>query len=420
MTIIVALTYYKNFKTIKKVFIGFDESLFSAMFVRYSKLISLKRSFSIKQVLTLVFMLSIGTEFIQAQYTEVINSNRPGFSESPYSVGTGIYQFESNIFFRNTSAQPTFSRPQSLGLNLAFRTSFFFERLELNLNASYQRDKFAFKNIFTSHYFDSGISELTIGAKYLVYHQEYKDKSKEIRSWKKRNAFDWKRAIPSVAVYAGANTDFVSEAFKTGKFSPKVGVLLQNDFSESFNLITNIFYDRIGTDAPELSYIATATINFDEKWSIFLENQGAKTKFISRGNVGTGVAYLYNRNIQLNSSLRLVVEGNATGLYSSLGVSYRIDRHKDKLISDGNGETLPEGKETRYAKKKRKGFFGRLFGKVTGIFKKKDKSNKGTTKEGEKETRKRPRRVRKKPSKIKPVKKKKKKKDDSKEEDNNL
>lgn len=382
----------------------------------------MKLPYFTKQIVAFLFLLFISiTETIQAQYTEVINSNRPGFSESPYSVGTGIYQFESNFFFRNVSDQPTFSRPQSLGLNFAFRTSFFFERLELNVNASYQREKFAFTNVFTSHYFESGLSELTIGAKYLVYEQKYEDKSKEIRSWKKRNAFDWKRLIPSVAVYAGANTDFVSEAFKTGKFSPRVGVLLQNDFSERFNLISNVFYDRIGTEAPELSYIVTATINFNQRWSTFFENQGAKTKFLSRGNVGTGLAYLYNRNLQFNSSLRLVVEGKATGFYTSFGVSYRIDRHKDKLISDGNAETLPEGKETRYAKKNRKGFFGRMFGKVTGLFKKKDKSKKADTdKTGEKETRKRPRRVRKKPTKIKPVKKKKKKKkkkDDTKGED---
>ncbi len=399
---------------------GFDESLISAMFVKHTKsFFSLKPLFSTKQIILSVFLCCVGfVGSLHAQYTEVINSNRPGFSESPYSVGTGVYQFESNFFFRNTSIEPTFSRPQSLGVNFAFRTSFFFERLELNLTGSYQRDKVAFNNIFTSHYFDSGFSEFTVGAKYLVYQQEYTDKSKEIRSWRKRNAFDWKRAIPSVAIYAGVNPDMLSDAYKIGKFSPKVGILLQNDFSESFNLITNVFYDKIGTDFSELSYIVTATISLSDRWSTFFENQGAKTKFISRGNVGTGLAFLYSKNLQFNSSARLIVEGKATGFYGSLGVSYRLDRHKDKLISDGNTDKLPEGKETRYAKKKRKGFFGRMFGKVTGIFKKKDKSKNATTgKTDEKETRKKPRRVRKKRTRVKPVKKK--KKDDSKEEDNN-
>lgn len=393
------------------------------MFVLYPKLFfSLKIRFSTKLIAIHVFFLSLGClNGLYAQYTNVINSNRPGFSESPYSVGTGIYQVESNIFLRNTSIEPTFSRPQSLGINIAFRTSFFFERLELNLNTSFQRDKIAFKNIFTSHYFGSGLSELTIGAKYLVFQQEYTDKTKEIRSWKKRNAFDWKRVIPSVAVYAGFNTDAVGDIFKVGKATPKFGLLLQNDFTESFNLVTNVFYDKMGTDFSELSYIATATINLNERWSTFFEGQGIHQKHINKGNVGTGLAYLFNRNLQFNSSLRLVTEGQASGFYTSFGVSYRLDRHRDKIISDGNSEQLPEGKETRYARDNRKGFFGRLFGKITGIFKKKGASSNTKSENIDKDgNRKRPRRVRKKSTKIKPVKKKKNKKDNSENGNGNL
>lgn len=47
------------------------------------------------KLFSLLFLL--GFSSIYGQYTEVINSNKPGFSESPYSVGTGIYQFESNL-----------------------------------------------------------------------------------------------------------------------------------------------------------------------------------------------------------------------------------------------------------------------------------------------------------------------------------
>jgi hypothetical protein len=164
---------------------------------------------------------------IYSQYTEVINSNKPGFSESPYSVGKGIYQFESNLFLRNTDTQPTFSRPQSFGFDMLFRTSFLLERLELNAQVSYQKDQIAFKNIFTSQYTTTGFGRATIGAKYLVFQQKYEDKSKEVRSWKKRYAFDKKRFIPSVAIYAGINTDLVNDIYKTESISPKVGVLLQ-------------------------------------------------------------------------------------------------------------------------------------------------------------------------------------------------
>ena len=126
---------------------------------------------------------------VHAQYTNVINSNKPGFSESPYSVGNGIYQFESNLFYRDMSIESTFSQPQSLGIDLLFRTSFFLEKLEFSTHLSYQRDQVAFNNVFTSNDFTSGLSNATIGAKYLVFQQEFTDKSKEVRSWKKKECF---------------------------------------------------------------------------------------------------------------------------------------------------------------------------------------------------------------------------------------
>ena len=82
-----------------------------------------------KPQLTLVFCF-LSYLAVNAQYTDLINSNKPGFSESPYSVGSGVYQFESTLFFRNTTIEPTFSRPQSLGFDLLFRTSFLSENLD--------------------------------------------------------------------------------------------------------------------------------------------------------------------------------------------------------------------------------------------------------------------------------------------------
>ncbi|MCI2227642.1 transporter [Polaribacter sp. MSW13] len=334
-------------------------------------------------VFYLLFLLSFSSTY--SQYTEVINSNKPGFSESPYSVGTGVYQFESNIFFRNTSIEPTFSRPQSLGLDLLFRTSFFLEKLELNTQISYQRDKVAFKNVFTSSYFDHGLSKLTIGAKYLLFQQEYEDKTKEVRSWKRRHAFDTKRLIPSVAIYLGVNTDFLSEGYKTGGITPKVGVLLQNNLSNDFNIITNVYYDKIGSEFSEISYIITGTYNFSDQWSTFFENQGAFQKKQTNSNLGTGLAYLYNRNLQINASARLLLEGKSQGYYASLGVSYRINRHQDSYIElDDDGNELKDSPISEYNKKQ-----GSFFSRIFSVFKKKDKTKKKRT---------RPKRTRKKAS----------------------
>jgi hypothetical protein len=320
--------------------------------------------------LFLVFLFIVNNA-VQAQYTDVINSNKPGFSESPYSVGSGVYQFETNFFLRDTSIEPTFSMPQSFGMDLLFRTSFFLEKLELNAQLTYQRDKVAFKNIFTSHYFTSGLSKFTFGAKYLLFQPEYTDKTKEVRSWKRRNAFDKKRLIPSVAIYLGMNTDFVNDIHKTESITPKVGVLLQHNLTNEFNVISNVYYDKIGTDFSEISYIITATQNFGSRWSGFLEHQGIFQKYQNNVNFGTGLAYLFSKDFQINTSARYLLEGKASGFYGSLGISYRINKHQDAYTDlDAVSKQLKDTPITRYNAEQRRGFFSRIL----NIFKKKDKN----------------------------------------------
>ncbi|WP_435255138.1 transporter [Tenacibaculum sp. A30] len=323
----------------------------------------------IKKLLLFFVFFSVLTA--NAQYTPVINSNRPGFSESPYSVGSGVYQFESSIFYRKINATPTFSNPEALGLNLFFRTSFISEKLEVNLNTSLQRDKIAFKNIFESSYNKTGLSQFSLGAKYLIYAPKYDDKSKEIRSWKARHSFDWKRWIPHIGISAGVNIgSFLTDYHKRDGFSPKVGLLLQNEFSDKLNVITNLHYDYIGTDFSQLSYIVTGTYNFNDYWSGFAEIQGIFEEYEKKTNIGAGAAYLFSENLQFNASLRANMQQDEIGLYTSVGVSYRLNRHQDKFVEiDEFGNKIEEGKQVKYDEDR--SFFGRLFSKTGKLFSKK-------------------------------------------------
>ena len=327
------------------------------------------------KILFATVILFLGFESVFGQYTEVINSNKPGFSDSPYSVGTGVYQFENSLFLRNLNTKNSFSIPKSVGFDMLFRTSFFLERLELNAQMSLQNDQI-FLTINPSENINfTGFGRFVIGAKYLIFEQKYEDKSKEVRSWVRRNGFDKKRLIPSVAIYAGVNTDFVSENYKTGSMSPKFGILLQNDLTNEFNIITNIFYDKVGTDFPEFSYIITATQNFNQRWSGFIENQTIFQENFNHTNIGGGFAYLFTKNMQFNASARFLEEGNASGFYGSLGVSYRIDKHRDNFINvDDNGNEISDTPISSY-NKKQESLFSRIFG-----LKNKKKSNRKKSK----------------------------------------
>ena len=203
-----------------------------------------------------------------------------------------------------------------------------------------------------------------------LFEPTYTDKTKEVRSWKRKMAFDKKRLIPSVAVYVGLNTDFVNDIYKTQKMTPKFGILLQNNLSEDLNVITNLYYDKMGTDFTEFSYIVTATQNFSDRWSAFIENQGIFQKQKTESNIGLGLAYLFSKNLQINTSGRMLFEGKSSGLYAGLGVSYRINKHEDSYKEiDENGNEVKDI-SSNYGKKKG-GFFSNIF----NVFKKKDKTD---------------------------------------------
>lgn len=306
-----------------------------------------------------ILLIIFGVQWITAQYTEIINSKRPGFSESPYSIGSDVFQFESGIFYRTGNSEMELASQNTMGGELFFRYGKFLEKLEFNANIAYQKDEL--NNLSGENFSVKGLSDLTIGAKYLLYQQEFTDKSKEIRSWKKRMAFDKKRLIPSVGVYVGVHTNFLGKDYKDEGISYKGAILLQHDFSDRLVLLTNLIADKITSEDKSYQYLLTMTYAITTQWSYFIENQGIfKDTNAPAYHFGTGIAYLYSNNLQFDASVRTNFFDNYSFLYSSIGVAWRIDRHSDEIIPK-NSPAAPLYKKGK--KSKRGGFFSRLFKK---------------------------------------------------------
>lgn len=307
-----------------------------------------------KSFLTTLLLLLLA-EFSYAQYTEVINSRRPGFSESPYAVGTKVYQVEAGLFYKDVGGylyydpnlQETFSYSgTSIGSDIMLRTGQFFEPLEFNLDMAVVNENRDFSRPAVYSKSSFGFSKLTLGAKYMVYKPEYADKSKEIRSWKARHSFDKKRLIPAVGVYAGLNTNLLTELHKNPEgMSPRFGIYTQNDLSNRLIVLFNFIADKVFTNEAENTYIATVTYTLHEKWSIFGENQGFFRKNVPNDfQFGAGGAYLINPNMQADLSARMIFDerGDNTYLIGG-GISWRLDKHKDKIIVgevDNNDESI--------------------------------------------------------------------------------
>lgn len=294
-----------------------------------------------------------------AQYTDVINSNRPGVSKSAFSVGTNVLQFELGAFSIDEEHTPLNFEVSGFGVDFSARYGFLFEELEISIDGVYQNDTFTSNT--TSIPFESDRSNLrnfTIGAKYLVY-DPYKNAEEDkpnLYSYHANRKFKWKSLIPAVAVFAGANFDTEDNPFTAPDvdgISPKIMIATQNNFAGGWVFVMNLIKDRIGSDYSEFQYILTLTHSFNPQWVVFGETQGVKGDFYSDNLFRFGGAYLWSKNFQLDANIAFNTKDTPSVFNIGFGASYRLDFHKDKKIDNGNS-AKEEGKRKARSRKGRK------------------------------------------------------------------
>ena len=303
---------------------------------------------------TLVLFLAFSFNSTYAQYTEVINSNRPGVSKSAFSVGTGVVQFETGAYTVKEEHALANYEVSGFGLDFALRYGLLFEELELSLDGIYQNDNITYNNA-TIPIEDkrSNFKNFTLGAKYLVY-DPYKNAGEEkpnLYSFHANNKFSWKSLIPAVSIFAGANFDAKDNPYTATDiegFSPKVMIATQNNFNGGWVFVMNLIKDRIGTDQSDFQYIFTLTHSFTPQWVVFGEAQGIDSDFYADNIFRFGGAYLWTKNFQLDANLAFNTKDTPTVLNIAFGASYRLDFHQDKKIDNGNGS------DGNFKKKKKK------------------------------------------------------------------
>lgn len=311
------------------------------------------------RILKLILVLFISLSFTPTygQYTEVINSNRPGVSESAFSVGTGILQFEAGAFTLNEEHTPLNYEVSGFGLDFSVRYGILFEQLEFSLDGLYQNDKITFNNAaIPVEDKRANFKNLTIGAKYLVYdpYRNAEEAKPNLYSYHANKKFQWKSLIPAVALYVGANFDTKDNPFTAPDvegFSPKVMIATQNNFNGGWVFVMNLIKDRIGSDFSEFQYVFTLTHSFTPQWVLFGEAQGINSDFYADNIFRFGGAYLWTQDFQLDANIAFNTKDTPSVFNIAFGASYRLDFHKDKKIDNGNGN---DGNFKKKRKKKKK------------------------------------------------------------------
>jgi hypothetical protein len=298
-----------------------------------------------------------------SQYTDVINSNRPGQSVSAYAIGTNVLQAEFGIAYEQQDHSKLATESNIFGADLSLRYGLLFETLELNYEGTFDNQNKTYTNTGVE-ITNTDFSRNRIGLKYLVYDpfKNPENNKPNLYSWKANHRFRLKNLIPAISVYAGANFVLGDNPFYSGDptVSPRVMVATQSRLTPRFVLISNIAYDRLGTDFPEWNYSVSLSHAFrDPKWSVFVENQGIKSDRYSDVLLRGGVAHLLGENMQVDMHLGASFKNTPSRIFAAMGFSYRIDMHKDKMtaIEDQKaGENGgPINKNTMKKKGKNKG-----------------------------------------------------------------
>ncbi len=322
----------------------------------------------------LLFLLLFSFFNTSAQYTETINSNRPGFSQGAFSVGKNVIQLEAGFGLgKEEHYIPTTTETNAFIIDYNVRYGVWKEELEISLIGAYQSNSITEINGAVSNKTkESNFTSNTIGAKYLFF-DPFRKKELEkpnLYSWKANNSFHWKDLIPAISVYAGANFDsadnplthlqdnkltYFSTEIETGiEISPTVAIATQNNWG-SWVFVINLIGDRVTLDESSYSYILTLTHTFTQNLSAFIENQGIKSDFYADQLLRGGAAYLINKDFQIDGSILVNFKDTPSRLYGRIGISYRIDLHKqDEFIEDKGKAGRDKNKEEKGKKKDKK------------------------------------------------------------------
>lgn len=286
-----------------------------------------------------IFSLALLTipALTQAQYTDQINSNRPGESMGAFSVGKTVMQVESGIYGIKEKHDILNTKTKGIGLDLMLRYGAFFEQLEFIADMQYQFDQHE-DAIYVNNRND--FKQFTIGAKYLLY-DPMKNYNPEvnIKSWKANHKFRWHDLLPSVAFYAGANLIGKNSVytFPEDHISAKAMAITQNRF-RSVVWTNNFIADKIGTEYMSFGIISTLTRAFAAKWSGFVEVQGYKSDYYADVIGRIGAAYLLNDSMQLDASISSNFKDTPSILYGGVGFSWRFDADYRDILLPGKSD----------------------------------------------------------------------------------
>jgi len=290
---------------------------------------------SFKCFFGLIFLVT-NISTLYSQYTDIINSNRPGESFGAFSVGKTVLQTEGGVSYVYEKNSQNKTKIDGVFTDLDIRYGFWREELEFIADLQYRTDRLKIDSTISIN--RDAFRTSQFGFKYLVYDplKNYTKKA-DIYSWKNSQKLQWRELLPVIAMYVGANINLSKNNpywFENEEnISAKGMIILQNHFPGNWVSVINFWVDKIGTDYMTYGGILTATKSFSQRWSGFAEIQGYKNDYLNDFIARVGSAYLLHDNLQLDASVGKNFDKNIDLIYGGIGISWRFDAYyEDQVI----------------------------------------------------------------------------------------
>jgi len=300
-----------------------------------------------------MILLLANSQLFYSQYTDIINSNRPGESFGAFSAGKTVLQTEGGVSYIYEKNSKTETKTNGIFTDLDIRYGFWREELEFIADLQYQTDRL--KTDSTMSINRNAFKTSQFGLKYLIYDplKNYTKKA-DIYSWKNSQKFQWRELLPAIAMYASANINLSKNnpyLFENEEnISAKGMIILQNHFPKNWVSVINFWVDKIGTDYMTYGGILTATKSFSQRWSGFGEVQSYKNDYLNDFILRIGSAYLLHENLQFDASIGKNFQKDRDLIYGGIGVSWRMDSYyEDQVIYK-----KPKKEKRKKTKKKKK------------------------------------------------------------------
>lgn len=236
---------------------------------------------------------------IFAQFNETIVSDRPGQTNSAYTVGKMVLQFQTGPQFDGSNGDNSngsmFSWPAFIRFGIA-------EKIELQTLLSYQSNRQTQGGIETNQ---SGLSSADFGIRF--------------------NIFEEVGNAPALGFEVLYKTKIRSADYKPNHTSAKLNIMATKTLSKSFGLNANLGTEFDGNGgAPNGFYTLNLVYSVSDPLSVFFENYGNFSNSHFNTFFDFGGAYLLNPDLQLDLYIGF---GSNNSIFSYLvtgGVSYRI------------------------------------------------------------------------------------------------